>query len=84
VKLRPRIEAEPPKELRFRLDSETYQELELYGQLYAHEYGEVIDTPTLASEILRQFLAGDRAFKTWKRRRGNGADTDSEAAEASA
>jgi hypothetical protein len=48
VKLRPRIEAEPPKELRFRLDSSTYQELELYGQLYAHEYGEAIDTPTLA------------------------------------
>ena len=84
MKLRPRIEAEPPKELRFRLDSGTFQELELYGQLYAHEYGEAIDMPTLASEILRQFLAGDRAFKTWKRRRGNGADADSEPDEARA
>ena len=84
MKLRPRIEAEPPKELRFRLDAETYQELELYGQLYAQEYGEAIDTAALAAEILRQFLAGDRAFKTWKRRRGNGADKASHGAEASA
>lgn len=84
MKLRPRIEAEPPKELRFRLDAETYQELELYGQLYAHEYGEAIDTAALAAEILRQFLAGDRAFKTWKRRRGNGADATSHRVQASA
>ena len=84
MKLRPRVEAEPPKELRFRLDAETYQELELYGQLYAQEYGEAIDTAALAAEILRQFLAGDRAFKTWKRRRGNGAGAAFHNAEASA
>ena len=84
MKLRPRVEAEPPKELRFRLDSQTHQELELYGQLYAQEYGEAIDTPSLAAEILRQFLAGDRAFKTWKRRQGNGAAANSHHAEASA
>ena len=81
MKLRPRVEAEPPKELRFRLDAETYQELELYGQLYAQEYGEAIDTPTLASEILRQFLDGDRVFRSWKRRRGNGHDASAEDAE---
>ncbi len=84
MKLRPRAEAEPPKELRFRLDAETYQELELYGQLYAQEYGEAIDTAALAAEILRQFLASDRAFKTWKRRRGNGAAATSHGVEARA
>lgn len=84
MKLRPRVEAEPPKELRFRLDATTYQELEDYAQLYAHEYGEAIDAPTLASEILRQFLAGDRSFKTWKRRRGSGADRASRSAGAPA
>lgn len=84
MKLRPRAQAEAPKELRFRLDAEIYQELERYGQLYAHEYGEAIDTPTLASEILRQFLAGDRAFKTWKRRRGNAVDPASHSAGATA
>ena len=72
MKLRPRVEAEPPKEIRFRLDAETHQELELYGELYAQEYGEAIDTPALASEILRQFFDGDRAFRSWKRRRCNG------------
>jgi len=72
VKLKPRVEAEPPKELRFRLEAETYQALELYGLLYAEEYGQPIDTPALAAEILRQFLESDRAFRGWKRRRGNG------------
>ena len=72
MKLKPRVEAEPPKELRFRLDAETHRELELYGELYAEEYREAIDTPALGAEILRQFLVGDRAFKTWKRRRENG------------
>ena len=67
-----------------KVDAETYQELELYSQLYAQEYGEAIDTAALAAEILRQFLAGDRAFKTWKRRRGNGAGAASHNAEASA
>ena len=84
MKLRPRTQPEAPRELRFRLDAEIYQELERYGQLYAHEYGEAIDTPTLASEILRQFLAGDRAFKTWKRRRGSGVRIESATSEAGA
>lgn len=69
MKLKPRVEPEPPKEIRFRLDAETYRELELYGDLYVQEYGEAIDTGTLASEILRQFLDGDRGFRTWKRHR---------------
>lgn len=72
MKLKPRIEPEPPKEIRFRLDADTHRELELYGHLYAQEYGEAIDTSTLASEILRQFLDGDRGFRTWKRRRREG------------
>jgi hypothetical protein len=73
MKLRPRVEAEPPKELRFRLEAETYQALEMYGLLYAEEYGQAIDTPALAAEILRQFLESDRSFRGWKRRRANGA-----------
>jgi hypothetical protein len=72
MKLKPRVEAEPPKELRFRLEAEIYQALELYGLLYAEEYGEPIDTPALAAEILRQFLESDRSFRGWKRRRANG------------
>jgi hypothetical protein len=72
VKLKPRVEAEPPKEIRFRLEAETYQELEMYGLLYAEEYGQAIDTPALAAEILRQFLESDRSFRGWKRQRANG------------
>jgi hypothetical protein len=72
LRLKPRVEADPPKELRFRLEAETFQELELYGLLYAEEYGQAIDTPALAAEILRQFLEGDRSFRVWKRRRPNG------------
>jgi hypothetical protein len=85
MKLRPRTGSEPPKELRFRLDGETHRELELYGELYAEEYGEPIETPALAAEILRQFLAADRAFRGWKRRRadsGNGAQPRDEEARA--
>ncbi len=74
MKLKPRAGSEPPKELRFRLDAETHRELELYGELYAEEYGEPIETPALAAEILRQFLAADRGFRGWKRRRENGGD----------
>jgi hypothetical protein len=73
LKLKPRVDAEPPKELRFRLEAETFQELELYGLLYAEEYGRPIDTPALAAEILRQFLAADRSLRSWKRRQANGA-----------
>ena len=63
MRLRPRIEPEPPRELKFRVPAETHDELELYGQLYAEEYGHEIDVPTLAAEILQQFLAADRSFK---------------------
>lgn len=73
MKLRPRVEPAPPKEIRHRLDGDTYAELELYAQMYQAEYGEEIPAPALASEILRQFLAGDRAFRRWKRQRANGA-----------
>lgn len=83
MKLRPRIEPEPPRELRFRLPAETHAELELYGLLYAEEYGHEIDVPTLAAEILQQFLEGDRAFRVFKKRRaranGNGAAAQPEA-----
>lgn len=75
MKLRPRIEPEPPRELKFRLAAETHAELELYGRLYAEEYGHEIDVPTLAAEILQQFLSADRALRVYKRRqaRANGA-----------
>lgn len=78
MRLRPRIEPEPPRELKFRVPAETHDELELYGQLYAEEYGHEIDVPTLAAEILQQFLAADRSFRVFKRKRaaaanGNGA-----------
>jgi hypothetical protein len=72
MKLKPRTGSEPPKELLFRLNAETHRELAVYGEPYAGEYGEPIDTPALAAEILRQFLAADRGFRGWKPRRANG------------
>lgn len=72
MELKLRAGSEPPKELRFRLDAETHVEIELYGELNAEEYGEPIETPALAAEILRQSLAAAGGFRGWKRRRVNG------------
>ena len=82
MKLRPRVEAAPPRELRFRISVETYQELEFYGLLYAEKYGQPIDTPALAAEILRQFLESDRSFRGWKRHRAGGVRRQTGGAEA--
>lgn len=61
-----------------RLDGGTCSDLEDYRHLYQEEYGQEIELPELAAEILTQFLAGDRAFRRWQRARagrGNGAAT---------
>jgi hypothetical protein len=70
VRLRPAPKPAAPRELRLRLEADTCAELAAYAELYAAEYGETIDVPKLAAEILRQFLHSDRAFQSWKRRRG--------------
>ena len=82
MRLKQREEARPPHELRVRLDADAYDDLQLYGELYREQYGETIATKTLASEIVRQFLESDKAFRRWKRAHngasgaatGNGAD----------
>jgi hypothetical protein len=70
VRLRPAPKPAAARELRLRLEADTCSELAAYAELYASEYGEAIDVPRLAAEILRQFLQSDRAFQSWKRRRG--------------
>ena len=81
MKLKPAPKPATPRELKLRLEADTYGELEAYAELYEAEYEEAIDIPKLAAEILRQFLQNDRAFRSWKRRqdrdkrqlrRGNG------------
>jgi len=54
------------------------------GASTTKKYGQEIELPELAAEILAQFLAGDRASRRWQRgraRTGNGAAA-SEVAEA--
>lgn len=81
MKLKPAPKPAAPREVKLRLEADTYGELEAYAQLYEAEYAEAIDVPKLATEILRQFLENDRAFRSWKKRqrrlgqqehRGNG------------
>jgi hypothetical protein len=68
VKLKPAPKPATPREVKLRLEADTYGELEAYAQLYEAEYTEAIDVPKLATEILRQFLENDRAFRSWKKR----------------
>jgi hypothetical protein len=67
VKLKPA--PKPATLLKLRLKANTYRELEAYAELYEAEYGDAIDVPKLATEILRQFLENDRSFRSWKKRR---------------
>jgi hypothetical protein len=69
VKLKPAPKPATPRELKLRLKANTYRELEAYAELYEAEYGDAIDVPKLATEILRQFLENDRSFRSWKKRR---------------
>ena len=68
MKLKPAPKPVTPRELKLRLEADTYADLEAYAQLYETEYGDAIDVPKLAAEILRQFLQNDRAFRSWKKR----------------
>jgi hypothetical protein len=68
VKLKPAPKPATPREIRLRLEAGIYAELEAYAELYEAEYGEAIDVPKLAAEILRQFLQNDRALRSWKKR----------------
>ena len=74
MKLKPAPKPATPREIKLRLEADTYGELEAYAELYEAEYADAIDVPKLAAEILRQFLETDRAFRAWKKRqRRNGA-----------
>ena len=84
MKLRERTAPRSRQEVRVRLEGTTFSDLEDYRNLYQEEYGQAIELPELAAEILTQFLAGDRAFRRWQRaraRKGNGA-ASAEVAEA--
>jgi hypothetical protein len=93
VRLRPAPKPAAARELRLRLEADTCADLAAYAELYAAEYGEAIDVPRLAAEILRQFLQNDRAFRSWKKRRdqegrqpgrGDGREASADGGEASA
>lgn len=78
MKLRERTAPRSRQEVRLRLEGTTFSDLEDYRRLYQENYGQEIELPELAAEILTQFLAGDRAFRRWQRgraRTGNGAAT---------
>ena len=93
MKLKPAPKPATPRELKLRLEADSYGELEAYAELYESEYGDAIDVPKLAAEILRQFLETDRAFRSWKKRqrregsrarRANGPEAPTSAEEAGA
>lgn len=93
MKLKPAPKPATPRELKLRLEADTFGELEAYAELYEAEYGDAIDVPKLAAEILRQFLETDRAFRSWKKRqrrdrartpRANGPEAPASAEEARA
>lgn len=59
----------PPVEYRVRLDPKLNDELTAYGRLYQETYGQTIDTKDLLGPIVRRFLAGDREFKRFRKRK---------------
>ena len=76
MKIRERTAPRSRQEVRVRLEGTTFSDLEDYRRLYQEKYGQAIELPELAAEILTQFLAGDRGFRRWQRvraRKANGA-----------
>ncbi len=77
MRLRERTTPRSRQEVRLRLEGTTFSNLEDYRHLYREEYGQEIELPDLASEILSQFLTSDRAFRRWQRARArSGSDAD--------
>jgi hypothetical protein len=67
MKLRPIVQALPPVPVRLKLPGEVHATLTRYAEYYRDEHGAGIEVPALVVEMVRTFLASDRAFRGWQR-----------------
>ena len=67
MKLRPIVKDLPPVPLRLKLPGDLHAALTRYAEYYRHEHGAAIDLPDLLVEMVRTFVATDRAFRAWQR-----------------
>ncbi len=67
MKLRRLAKDRPAVSLRLKVPGEVYEALTAYAEYYAHQHGDAIEIPDLLIEIVRTFVAVDRAFRGWQR-----------------
>lgn len=56
-------------DLRLKLKGKLASELAAYREAYAEAHGHPVDLETLAPQMLASFMAADRGFQGWRRRR---------------
>jgi hypothetical protein len=56
-------------DLRLKLRGRLATELGAYREAYAEAHGHPVDLETLAPQMLAAFMASDRGFQTWRKRR---------------
>ena len=59
-------------DLRLKLRGRLASELAAYREAYAEAHGQPVEMETLAPQMLASFMANDRGFQGWRRRRKQG------------
>lgn len=84
VSIKPLSTDEKPTKYRVEVGPQLQEELELYGQAYAEEYGTEPKIAELLPVMIEQFLAKDREFKRFKKEKKKTQSTPSSASSAPA
>lgn len=61
-------------DLRLKLKGRLATELGAYRDAYAEAHGHPVDLETLAPQMLAAFMASDRGFQSWRKRRSQERD----------
>jgi hypothetical protein len=61
-------------DLRLKIRGKLATELGAYRDAYVEAHGHPVELETLAPQMLAAFMASDRGFQTWRKRRGEARD----------
>jgi hypothetical protein len=61
-------------DLKLKLKGKLASELNAYREAYAEAHGHPVDLEALAPQMLASFMASDRNFQGWLKRRAQGRD----------
>ena len=71
MKLKP-VQTYPAAMLKGRVPGELHTTLTAYATYYRETTGQTIDVWSLVVQMLQRFVATDREFQAWRRRRQDG------------